>query len=823
MFKSGYLINERYEIKEQVGSGGGGIIYKAYDMNMQKDVAVKLIKNASTEALENRNEIDLMKNLKSKYLPVFYDFVQNDGEVYTVMEYIDGHDIKRLMDMGKSFNENEIVKCGVQLCEAVGELHSKRPPIIHGDIKPANVMLTPAGDVCLIDFNISAIMQGNKAAIKGYSKEYAAPEQFTSKNYKRYIEKPIDDEFHEETRFLLNETAGKSDTYTSTLLDNEKGSEKKDLAQAFVDIRTDIFGIGVVLYYMLTGHSPIKGKPDFSDMEVSAKLKKVITKAMDASPDKRYNSANEMKEALESERNDNLKTSATGSGNKKVVFGLVCAAIVIAAVGSSIAFEDKKNSSEIASFQTTVSEVATAAVSQQKRMTETTYATDATETKQIADTEEQTTSESPVAEGYARLSAVDFSIDIDTEYIKGINNYNDPLNDRIALTYCLDNDTYSNLSIDYVKDAVNSRSGYDVDIPQFLSNWIQRNLNNTEYTPADFQIIDEHTETINGRECGFLEINFYIDNEDYNNTLCLSYIIFGFVENSDICILRMSGTAFTDYGGRYNESLWGRKYITGLYKLADTINIGNCLDPENIPIGKDVYSPSIAKLNLSRNELSYEDMFYLSCFRNLKALNLSDSNLSNIKILPMLPLEELDLSGTPINSITGLNAESLKVLNLSNTKVDFISSGIGMSTENIEYLNLKDSSIESLGFDNKYTNLKGLIMSDRTNGYCIREFASKYDVSDLEFLALDGIRISKNDIDNNDLPKVKRLFMTSIGLDDPEAYKGLPVTEELYIGGNNLSDKDIEKIQSYVGINCKVYSDSDYDIDNPPYDFPEVK
>lgn len=227
MFKSGYLINERYEIKEQVGSGGGGIIYKAYDMNMQKDVAVKLIKNASTEALENRNEIDLMKNLKSKYLPVFYDFVQNDGEVYTVMEYIDGHDIKRLMDMGKSFNENEIVKCGVQLCEAVGELHSKRPPIIHGDIKPANVMLTPAGDVCLIDFNISAIMQGNKAAIKGYSKEYAAPEQFTSKNYKQYIEKPIDDEFHEETRFLLNETAGKSDTYTSTLLDNEKGSEKR--------------------------------------------------------------------------------------------------------------------------------------------------------------------------------------------------------------------------------------------------------------------------------------------------------------------------------------------------------------------------------------------------------------------------------------------------------------------------------------------------------------------------------------------------------------------------------------------------------------------
>ena len=104
MFKTGDIVDNRYEIKEKIGSGGGGIIYKAYHRNMRKDVALKLIKDASAEELENRSEIDLMKNLKSRYLPIFYDFVQNGDEVYTVMEYIDGHDIKRLVEMGKNFS-----------------------------------------------------------------------------------------------------------------------------------------------------------------------------------------------------------------------------------------------------------------------------------------------------------------------------------------------------------------------------------------------------------------------------------------------------------------------------------------------------------------------------------------------------------------------------------------------------------------------------------------------------------------------------------------------------------------------------------------------
>lgn len=355
MFESGYVINERYEIKEQIGSGGGGIIYKAYDKNMQKDVAIKLIKNTSAEALENRNEIDLMKDLKSKYLPIFYDFVQNGDEVYTVMEYIDGHDIKCLVEMGKTFNEDEVVKCGIQLCEAVEELHSKRPPIIHGDIKPANVMITAIGNICLIDFNISAIMQGNKAAVKGYSKEYAAPEQtFTSKNYKQYVENPVEDDFHEETRFLLSETE-KSDTYTKTLLDNRKRGTENKSAQAFIDVRTDIFGIGAVLYYMLTGHSPINGKPDFLGTEVSPKLKKIITKAMSAVPEDRYKNTEEMKADFYSNESEQTSSSVR-KGRGKLIACIACVAAVIASV-VIVCIERNKAADDIAVAQNETSEI----------------------------------------------------------------------------------------------------------------------------------------------------------------------------------------------------------------------------------------------------------------------------------------------------------------------------------------------------------------------------------------------------------------------------------------------------------------------------------
>lgn len=301
MFKTGDIIDGRYEIKEQIGAGGGGTVYKAYDKSMRMDVAIKLVKDLllTSSELEVRTEVDLIKRLKHKYLPTVYNFVESDNAVYMVMEYIDGHDIKALSDMGRTFNEDTIIRCGIQICEALDELHSQKPPIIHGDIKPSNIMLTPADNICLIDFNISSVMKGNKAILHGYSKGYAAPEQtYTRNGYKQLVEKPVVDEYHEETRYLFDETAmGKT-----TMLDPAVISDGNAQGPAYIDVRTDIYGVGAVLYFMLTGYAPMGGNVDFTDIKVSKKLRNIILKAMAPQPYDRFMTAAEMKKALESDK-----------------------------------------------------------------------------------------------------------------------------------------------------------------------------------------------------------------------------------------------------------------------------------------------------------------------------------------------------------------------------------------------------------------------------------------------------------------------------------------------------------------------------------------
>ena len=302
MFKTGDIIDGRYEIKEQIGAGGGGTVYKAYDKSMRMDVAIKLVKDLllTSSELEVRTEVDLIKRLKHKYLPTVYNFVESDNAVYMVMEYIDGHDIKALSDMGRTFNEDTIIRCGIQICEALDELHSQKPPIIHGDIKPSNIMLTPADNICLIDFNISSVMKGNKAILHGYSKEYAAPEQtFTRNGYKQLVEKPVVDEYHEETRYLFDETsAGATTMLDPAVLPNDS----MDQGPAYIDVRTDIYGVGAVLYFMLTGYAPVGGNVDFTDIKVSKKLRNIILKAMAPQPYDRFMTAEEMKKALESDK-----------------------------------------------------------------------------------------------------------------------------------------------------------------------------------------------------------------------------------------------------------------------------------------------------------------------------------------------------------------------------------------------------------------------------------------------------------------------------------------------------------------------------------------
>lgn len=275
---------------------------------MRKFVAIKLIKDDIKGELRNRSEVDVLKNLKNDYLPQVIDFVEDGNDVYTVMEFIEGKNFKQLIGEGKTFTEAQVRKYALQLCTAVKYLHSQIPPIIHSDIKPANIMLTPQDDICLIDFNISTIADKGIANAKGGSQYFGAPEQF-----KCLVNIPeVIDEFREETRFLSeseeavysgenDKTELISNTYPPAYSHVSK-QKTKNIGKAYIDVRTDIYGIGTSLYYILTGRIPQCGRPDFRGIDVSSHMRDVISKAMSADPNSRYKNAAEMESELSEEK-----------------------------------------------------------------------------------------------------------------------------------------------------------------------------------------------------------------------------------------------------------------------------------------------------------------------------------------------------------------------------------------------------------------------------------------------------------------------------------------------------------------------------------------
>ena len=162
---------------EELGSGGGGTVYKAYHERLQKYVVVKEIKERVKGILESRAEADILKELKHANLPQVYDFLEINGEIYTVMDFVPGESLDKALDHNGPFDSKTVYKWALQLADALKYLHSQNPPVIHSDIKPANVMLTPKGDICLIDFNISLAFDEGMLTSAVISGGYSPPEQ----------------------------------------------------------------------------------------------------------------------------------------------------------------------------------------------------------------------------------------------------------------------------------------------------------------------------------------------------------------------------------------------------------------------------------------------------------------------------------------------------------------------------------------------------------------------------------------------------------------------------------------------------------------------
>ena len=170
-------LNENYDNIVQINSGGGGIIYSGIHKRLGQKVVLKKIRTDRVNLISKDLEIKVLLNLKHTYLPRILDFWSYNDEVYTVMEYIEGKSLKECIDEGRRFSEKEVIRLTRQLAEVLKYLHESSLHIIHGDIKPANIMLTPEDNICLIDFNVSVLQNEGIDSTIGYSDCYAPVEQ----------------------------------------------------------------------------------------------------------------------------------------------------------------------------------------------------------------------------------------------------------------------------------------------------------------------------------------------------------------------------------------------------------------------------------------------------------------------------------------------------------------------------------------------------------------------------------------------------------------------------------------------------------------------
>ena len=178
----GRFLDSTYEIHQKLGSGGGGNVYLAEHKRLRKTIVLKADKRSGCEEeWLLRREADVLKNLNHPYIPRVYDYFVEDGISYTAMDYVEGYSLDRPLRDGMVFPQPDVIRIAVEVLSALHYLHTfprgdGRVGYLHGDIKPANIMCRPDGNIVLIDFNISLSL-GDEDAV-GVSPGYASPEHY---------------------------------------------------------------------------------------------------------------------------------------------------------------------------------------------------------------------------------------------------------------------------------------------------------------------------------------------------------------------------------------------------------------------------------------------------------------------------------------------------------------------------------------------------------------------------------------------------------------------------------------------------------------------
>ncbi len=257
----GAVIGEKYEVVRLIGKGGMSSVYLVTDRHLGKRWALKEIQKCGGEPNEKviinslLTEADIMKRLDHPALPRIVDIIEEENEIYVVMDYIEGKSLDRVLAERGSLPEKTVLSWAAQICDALLYLHSRNPPIIYRDMKPANVMLCPGGKIRIIDFGIAR-------------------------------------EYKEKSR---------SDT---TVLGTRGYASPEHYGARQTDIRSDIYTLGMTLHHLLTGVSPrtpgyIYHPVRFWKPTLSAGIETVIDKCTALDPDDRYQNCLELKYDLE--------------------------------------------------------------------------------------------------------------------------------------------------------------------------------------------------------------------------------------------------------------------------------------------------------------------------------------------------------------------------------------------------------------------------------------------------------------------------------------------------------------------------------------------
>jgi serine/threonine protein kinase/tetratricopeptide (TPR) repeat protein len=263
----------RYEITAKIGAGGMGEVYRARDMHLEREVALKVLAagRLSDEAAHRRfrQEALTLSRLNHPNIAILYDFGAEDGVDFLTMELIPGMSLREKMAKGELL-QHDMIGCGLQLADALVAAHAKG--VIHRDLKPGNVMMTPEGRLKVLDFGLATLLRGT-----------------------------------DDPDATLSSTTG-----VGTGAGTPRYMSPEQLRGQPADERSDIWSCGVILYEMAAGYLPFQGgtvaelssailsePPKAPPPETPVSLRDIVLRCLAKDPAQRYQRAGELRAALE--------------------------------------------------------------------------------------------------------------------------------------------------------------------------------------------------------------------------------------------------------------------------------------------------------------------------------------------------------------------------------------------------------------------------------------------------------------------------------------------------------------------------------------------